>query len=82
MRRRLPGQKRGEAGTLGGDLDLHVDLPSLNGQGQALGRSVLQALLDLASDELWCLGDRRNAIGAVNFKAQKDCLTNIGEGSR
>jgi len=45
MRRRLAGQKRGEAGTLGGDLDLHVDLPSLDGQGQALGRSVLQALL-------------------------------------
>lgn len=82
MRRRFPGQRRGEAGISGGDLDLHLhlDLLSLDRQGQTLGRSVLQALLDLPGDQRRCLGDRRRAGRSTNFKAQKDFLTNIGEG--
>lgn len=76
----FPGQKRGEAGTSGRDLDLHVDLLSLDRQGQTLCRSVFQALLNLSGDELWCLDDRTQAIRAANFKAQEDCLTNVGEG--
>ena len=82
MRRRLPGQRRGEAGTSGGDLDLHVDLPSLNRQGQPLCRSVFQALPDLPGDQLRRLGDRRQAVRAANFETQEDGLTNVEEGGR
>lgn len=75
----LPGPKSGEAGPSGRDLSLHFHLVRLDRQGQPLGGTILQALLNLARDDSRCLGDSRQSILTSHVKALADRLADVSE---